>query len=103
MSGREIAGDESDGDEKGGCGGHDGSVVELHPGPGRPEKPGDAESAEHADGGSSDGQPYAGTEDHPNDVAGAGAQREANGEFAGALAHRAGDDAVYPEGGEREA
>src|SRR2546428_11175226 len=98
----EVAGDLGDRDEEDGGGDQDGNTVGLHAGEARHDESGYAEGAEQADGGADERELRAGSEDEAGDVSGLGTQREADAEFAGALGHGAGDDAVDAQGGQTE-
>ena len=54
--------------------------------------------AEQADGGADESELHAGREHEAGDVPGLGSERKADAELAGALGHRAGDDAVDAQG-----
>ncbi len=69
-------------------------TVEMHRGIVGGEESGNGERAEQAEDRSDQGQLHAGDQDDVGDVPDAGAEGEANGKLAGALRHRAGDDAV---------
>src|SRR5439155_18579520 len=89
-------------DEEDGGGDQDGNTVGLHAGEARHDESGYAEGAEQTDGGADEREPRTGREDEAGDVSGLGTQREADAEFAGALGHGAGDDAVHTQGGQAE-
>src|SRR5438093_7139571 len=98
----EVAGDLGDRDEEDGWGDQDRNTVGLHAGEARHDESGYAEGAEQTDGGADEREPRTGREDEAGDVSGLGTQREADAEFAGALGHGAGDDAVDAQGGQTE-
>src|SRR5882762_7719927 len=97
-----VAGDLGDRHEEANRADQDGSTARLHAGEGRDQESGYTEGAQEADGGADERKLRSGCEHEAGDVSGAGSQREADAEFAGALGHGAGDDAIDAQGGQTE-